>query len=115
MLGDLTELYYSDAIGDVLKKVLETGDYAAASTAAYLIGKHGSADDVKVLEARLKRWREEWRERVADADAQNQGQIERELIYALVNGKSWKLPAARVQELKSSCITKICKQSNRAQ
>ena len=112
ILSELTALYYSDAIGEMLKKLLETDDAVMASHAAYLIGKHGSASDEKVLEARLKRWREQWRDRVADADAQQQGQIERELILALVNGKSWKLSTERVRELQMSCITQMCKQSN---
>jgi hypothetical protein len=92
--------------------MLETENISQASHAAYLLGKHGSAGDERVLEARLKRWREEWRDRVAEADAQYQGRIEREIISALVNGKSWKLSPQRVQELKTSCITQLCKQSN---
>ncbi len=91
---------------------MESDNAAIASHAAYLIGVHGSAGDEKVLEARLKRWQDQWRYRVAEADAQLQGQIERELIYALVNGKSWKLSPERVRELRRSCLTKMCKQNN---
>jgi hypothetical protein len=112
VLKYLTTFYYSEAIGAVVKKLLETDDVRAASEAAYLIGLHGVAGDEQVLEARLKRWREQWRDRVLEADAQQQGQIERELIYALINGKAWKLPAERVRELQTSCITQLCKQSN---
>ena len=111
ILSYLTKLYYSDSIGKVIKKLLESDDYAYASHAAYLIGREGAAGDERVLEARLKRWREEWRDRVAEDDLQ-QGQIERELISALINGKSWKLPPERVQELRNSCITNLCKQNN---
>jgi hypothetical protein len=110
-LSELTKLYYSDAIGALLKKLLETEDAAHASHAAYLIGRQGSAGDEQVLEARLKRWREQWGNRLAEAEAQSQGQVERELIDALIRGKSWKLPAERVRELQQSCITKICKDS----
>jgi len=111
LLSDLTKLYYSESIGAVLKKLLETDDAMQASTAAYLIGREGAAGDERVLEARLKRWREQWVNRIAEADAQAQGQIERELISALIHGKSWKLPAERVTELQQSCITKMCKDS----
>ena len=114
VLVDVTALYYSDAIGALLKKLMENDDPALASHAAYLIGVHGSEGDERLLEARLKRWREEWGERVEQADAQQQGQVERELIYALVNGKAWKLPAERVRELRASCLTKLCQQSNPA-
>jgi hypothetical protein len=95
-----------------LKKLLATDDREAASNAAYLIGLHGSADDQQVLEARLKRWQDEWANRVAEADAQQQGQIERELIWALVHGKSWKLSPERVRDLQLGCLTQLCKQSN---
>ena len=112
LLRYLTELYYSEAIGDLVKKRLATDDLSWASNAAYLIGLHGSADDQKVLEARLKRWQEEWRNRVAEADDQHQGRIESELIWALTHAKSWKLSPERVKELQTGCITQMCKQNN---
>jgi hypothetical protein len=112
LLTKVTDFYYSEAIGTLLKKLLETDEPYLASYAAYLIGRHGSAGDEKVLEARLQRWQEQWRDRVAEADSENQGQIERELISALVNGKAWKLPESRVKELKTGCLTQLCKSSN---
>ena len=112
MLSDMTALYYSESMDVLLKKIVQTDDPPLASHAAYLIGKHGSPGDEKLLEARLKRWQEQWRDRILEADAQHQGQIERELIYALINGKSWKLAPERVRELQTSCATQMCKQSN---
>ena len=112
VLSDVTTLYYSDAVGALLKKLMDTDDAPMASHAAYLIGVHGSAGDEKLLEARLKRWQEQWRDRVAEADAQQQGQIERELIYALIHGKAWELSPERVRELQLSCLTKMCKENN---
>jgi len=112
LLRELTALYYSEAIDVLVKRRLATDDGAAASLAAYLIGLHGSAADQQVLEARLKRWHDEWGNRVVEADAQHQGRIEREIIWALVNGKSWKLSPERVRELQMSCVTQLCKQSN---
>ena len=112
VLRELTALHYSEAIGVLVKKLLVTDDRSWASNAAYLIGLHGSAGDKEVLEARLKRWQEEWGNRVVEADDQQQGRIERELIWALIHGKSWKLPPERVRELQMGCITQLCKQSN---
>ena len=112
VLRDLTALYYSQAISVVVKKLLATDNLAQASMAAYVIALHGPAEDQKVLEARLKRWQEEWGNRVAEADEQHQGRIEQELVYALIHGKSWKLSPERVKELQSGCITKMCKQNN---
>jgi hypothetical protein len=114
LLNEVTKHYYSDAIGELLKKDLESDDPARVSHAAFLIGEHGLSGDEKVLEARLQRWRADWADRVAQADAQQQGQIERELISALINGKSWKLPPERLQELWASCVTKLCKEFNLA-
>ena len=111
-LSGITSLYYSESIGVLLKKVLETDDLDLVSYVAYLLGKHGLAGDEQILEARLKRWREQWRDRIAEADAQHQGRIERELISALIKGNSWKLPPDRVRELQSSCLTQLCKQSH---
>ena len=112
VLRDLTELYYSEAIGDLVKNRLATDDLSWASNAAYLIGLHGSSDDQQVLEARLKRWREQWGNRVAEADDQHQGRIESEIVSALIHGKSWKLSPERVKELQVGCITQMCKQNN---
>jgi hypothetical protein len=112
VLRELTALYYSEAIGVLVKKLLVTDDRSWASNAAYLIGLHGSADDKQVLEARLKRWQEEWGNRVVEADEQQQGRIESELVGALIHGESWKLPPERLRELQMGCLTQMCKRSN---
>ena len=114
ILDDLTELYYSEAIGELLEKLLDVEDVSLVSTAGYLIGRYSSASYQPVLEERLKRWREQWRDRIAEADAQHQGQIERNLVWALINNKSWKLSPQRVRELRMSCMTQVCKQINPA-
>jgi hypothetical protein len=111
-LPKLTKLYYSEGIGELLKKRLETNESHAASNAAYLLGVHGMPGDELVLEARLERWQKEWGDRASEADANLQGMIERELVYALVHGKSWKLSPERVKELQQSCVSKFCRQSN---
>jgi len=112
LLNELTKHYYSEGIAALLKKDMESDDPSRASNAAYLIGVHGFAGDEKLLEARLNRWRADWADRVTQADPQLQGQIEREVVYALIHGKSWKLPPERARELAASCITKLCKDSN---
>lgn len=115
LLSDIARLHYFESLGTLLKKLLETDDPMKASHAAYVIGLHGPAGGREVLEARLKRWREQWRDRVAEADAQLQGKIERELIFALINARSWNLSPERVKELKMSCLTEFCKQTHRVQ
>lgn len=115
ILSDVAEQYYSEAIGTLLKKFLETDDVRLASHAAYLLGKYGFRGDEEVLEARLKRWQDQWRNRVPEADAESLGQVERELIDALIHGNSWKFPPERVRELQLSCLTKLCKETHRVQ
>jgi hypothetical protein len=112
VLRHLAALHYSEAVGVLVKKLLATDDRTWVGSAAYLMGLHGSADDKEVLEARLKRWQEEWKNRVAEADDQQQGRIETELVWALIHGNSWKLPPERLRELQMGCITQMCKQSN---
>jgi hypothetical protein len=112
-LPSLTKLYYSPAIGELVKKRLETDQPQVASNAAYLLGLHGEAADELILRARLQHWRKDWSERVAEADANRQGLVERELIYALLHGKAWKVTPEQANELKTSCVTKMCKDNNR--
>lgn len=112
-LPKLTKLYYSPRVGDLLKERLEKSEPAAASHAAYLLGLHGGPGDELVLQRRLERFRKEWKDRVTEADSTFQGRIERELLWALLNGKAWKLPPERMSELKQSCVTTLCRQSIR--
>jgi len=109
LLAEVTKYYYSEEIGALLKRILETDDPSDAGQAAYLIGLHGFPADAKVLEARLQRWRYEWGNRIPLAEQQSQDQLERELVYALRHGKSWTLPPERARELKTNCLTQLCK------
>jgi hypothetical protein len=112
-LPQLARLYYSEAIDAVLRKRLESDEPQAVGLAAYLISLYGPATDQKIIEARLERWLKEWRHRPAEADANSQGMAETELIIALGNAKSWKLPPEQVQKLQQACVTKRCRQNFR--
>jgi hypothetical protein len=109
-LPQLTSLYYSDGIEAILRKRVESDQPEIASTTAYLIGKYGDANSRKILEARLERWRQEWGAKPLEADANQQGRIESELVSALNSAKDGRIAPERVKELQQSCITKICKQ-----
>jgi len=113
-LPELTKLYYSDAIAAILRKRLESDEPGIASHIAYLISQRGTADDQKILEARLERWRKEWSTRQVEADTNQQGRIESELVSGLMRAKAWHLSPERMTELQQSCVTKICKQNNPA-
>lgn len=110
-LPDLTKLYYSDAIDALVRKQLESDIPQLASDAAYVMSLHGSEKDQAVIEARLERWRKDWSARQIEADANQQGMIERELVLGLIHAKAWKPSPERVKELEQSCVTKMCKQN----
>jgi hypothetical protein len=109
-LPQLTNLYYSDGIAAILRKRVESDQPEVASTTAYLMAKYGDAADRKILEARLERWRKEWGSRQLEADANQQGRIERELVTGLNRAKDGRIAPERVKELQQSCVTKMCKQ-----
>jgi len=109
-LPELTELYFSEAIAAILRKRVESDEPEVASTSAYLISKYGSESDEKVLEARLERWQKEWGSRKLEADSNQQGRIEIELVGGLIRAKAWKLSPERVKQLQQSCVTKYCSQ-----
>ena len=102
---------YSDAVAAILRKRVESDQPEVASTTAYLMAKYGDADDRKILEARLERWRKEWGARQLEADTNQQGRIESELLTGLNRAKDGRIAPERVKELQQSCITKMCKQN----
>jgi hypothetical protein len=109
-LPELAKLYFSDGIAAILRKRVESDDPEIASTTAYLLAKYGDASDRKILETRLERWRREWAGRQLEADANQQGRIESELVSGLNRAKDGRISPERVKELQQSCITKMCKQ-----
>ena len=109
-LPELTKLYFSDGIAAILRKRVESDQPEVATTTAYLLAKYGDAGDRKILEARLERWRKEWGARQLEADTNQQGRIEAELLSGLNRAKDGRISPERVKELQQSCITKICKQ-----
>ena len=107
----LLRLYFADSMDELLRKRLDSDDPHLAGHSAYLIGLYGSAKDQAALEARLARWRADWADRREAADPDPQGMIESEIIQSLIKSKSWKLSTERVNELRQSCLSKICRQN----
>jgi len=107
----LLRLYFADSMDELLRKRLDSDDPHLAGHSAYLIGLYGSAKDQAALEARLARWRADWADRREAGDPDPQGMIESEIIQSLIKSKSWKLSTERVNELRQSCLSKICRQN----
>src|SRR5258708_28205802 len=88
-LPDLTRLYFSDGVDGVLRKRLESDEPRAVSTSAWLMSKYGPAGDQQVIEARLERWRKEWGNRAAEAQANLPETAERAIGEAQPPAKAW--------------------------
>jgi hypothetical protein len=116
-LGDLTESYYSEEIGSLLRKRLASEDPQAVGLAAYLLSKHGSLGDQKLIAARLDRWLKEWRGREAELNPIEgsegnaiQAMLQLNLLQALTRAKAWKLPEEENKRLQQTCLSQKCRQ-----
>ncbi len=116
-LHNLIRSNYPKALGDLMRKRLESDDPQWVSTASYIMSQHGPAEDMRLIEARLDRWMKEWGRRGAELDAAgddtkavHQRMAQVNLIQALLIGKAWKLPEEKIKQLKQSCVTKACQQ-----
>jgi hypothetical protein len=108
-LIELTKASYSPGMDAILIKRLNGADPQAASYAAHVMSTSGTAAGEAVIEARLNRWVQEWHGIESTAEpAQRMLQVE--LILALLNAKSWKLPDARIDQFKQSCMSDLCRQ-----
>src|SRR5262245_4101544 len=68
-LSNLTRSNYPRAIGDLLRKRLESDDPQWVSSASYIMSQHGPSEDMRLIEARLDRWVKEWGRRGDELDA----------------------------------------------
>jgi hypothetical protein len=116
-LSNLTRSSYPKAVGEYLRKRLESDDPQWVSMASYIMSQRGPAEDMPLIEARLDRWVKEWKARGAELDAAGddtkaviQRMTQVNLIMALMMGKAWKLPEDKIKQLKQGCVTKACRQ-----
>ncbi len=114
---ELTRVNYSEAVGDLLRRRLESDEPEAVGVAAYILSKRGKAADSRLIEARLERWLKEWGKRGAELDAGgrdtnsvSQAMVQVNLIMALHQGKAWKIPEEKIEKLKQGCVTSVCRQ-----
>lgn len=113
---ELTAAHTPAPVLELVRKRLEGDDLQAAGSAAYVLSKRGTADDARLIEARLERWLKEWGGRVAELDGPDQksalqSMAQVNLMGALLNGKAWKLPEEKARRLKESCVTRLCRQN----
>ncbi|HLM55056.1 MAG TPA: hypothetical protein VK422_02950 [Pyrinomonadaceae bacterium] len=113
---DLTASHTPAPVLELVRKRLEGDDPQAAGSAAYVLSKRGTADDGRLIEARLERWLKEWGGRTAELDGADQkstlqSMAQVNLMWAVLNGNAWKLPEGKARRLKERCVTRLCRQN----
>jgi len=110
----LAHARYSKALDAVIRIRMESADPRTVQGAASLISEFGPADGRAALEAGLNRWMNEWSGRAAELEpdpkkVSPQAELQISLIYAILNGKAWKVSEADAALLKQSCMTARCR------
>jgi hypothetical protein len=108
ILDHLTRAAYSPVVDALLIKRLNSDDPHTVGMAAHILSQHGLPEDEAPIEARWNRWVDEWRG--MESTASNEQQMAQvELMLALLHAKSWKLPDAKVRQLKQECVSDLCR------
>ena len=89
-----------------LRNRLTQASPGQAETAAFYISQHGTASDRSLLRTRLDLWRTQWRGKYV---SNSQARLEAELTSAIALGSNWQATEAEREILRSSCLTKICR------
>lgn len=115
-LNDLTRVNFPPKVAELFAKRLASDDPDIAGEAAYLISQHGSETDRSKIESRLKQWQSIWNKRLKELDdpapspeTTRQANLQAELIMALLQGKAWKLTDDDKKELRTNCLSAICR------
>jgi hypothetical protein len=109
VLDYLTRASYTPGIDALLKKRLNSGDPHAVGVAAHIMSQYGVPEDEAAIEARWNRWVDQWRG-IESTASNEQRMAQVELMLALLHAKSWKLPDAKVRQLKQECVSDLCRQ-----
>lgn len=113
----IAKMGLSEGLESFLQKRLESDVLGAADNAAYLLSKHGAAENQKLIENRHNRWLKEWSARGAELDDPNadpkikrQAMVQINLIESLITAKSWKTSDAEIKRLTLLCAAQTCRQ-----
>ena len=102
----LFKAYYSNGLEAFLRQRLAVGPPGQALEAASLLSQHGPAEDQEILRRRLDRWRTSWSGKEAPLV---EGQLEAELVQAVIHGKEWQAPDTEAAALREGCISAVCR------
>ena len=112
---------YSDDLIPILTRALDSPNLVSAQAAALLLGEHGPASAEEALWKRLEELWRVWRERSSELQGlhspmssgdniqEQTAGLERALASALSHATNWKLSPARLDRLRSDCLTEPCR------
>lgn len=119
VLLSLAAARYSDDLVPIVTRALDSPNLVSAEAAALFLGEHGPASAEEALWGRLEELWREWRDRsfelrgpsmsFGDNIQEQTANLERVLASALSHATNWKLGSARLNRLRSECITESCR------
>jgi hypothetical protein len=121
VLRSLGAARYSDDLVPIVTRALDSPNLVSAQAAALFLREHGPASAEEALWRRLEDLWSEWRDRSSELrglrpsmgfgnNIQEQtASLERGLASALSHSTNWKLGSARLNRLRSDCITESCR------
>jgi hypothetical protein len=110
----LAARYWDDRIESVALAQLMDADAERASSAAQLLGSHGSSAVKQPLLDRLEKWSKEWQGRAAELVASpftlsSAARIENSVTNALFQNKRFALTTDDVVHIRALCVTDACR------
>jgi hypothetical protein len=121
VLRTLAVAHHSDDLIPILTRALDSPNLVSAQAAALFLGEHGPASAEEALWKRLEELWRAWRERSSELQAlhspmssgeniqEQTAGLERALASALSHATNWKLGPARLDRLRSECLTESCR------
>jgi hypothetical protein len=120
VLRSLGAARYSDDLIPIATRALDSPNLVSAQAAALILGVHGPASSEEALWRRLENLWRGWRDRSSELQTlrlpmsfgdniQETASLERALASALSHATNWKLSPARLDRLRSDCLTESCR------
>jgi hypothetical protein len=119
ILGLLSQTRYFDAMLPIAAQALNSPNLSVAATSAVFIGAHAPESAKAVLLQRLDSLHRDWHSRAAELQSsafswgstppELAARLEQSLTSALVNGANWHVTDADRENLRSACLTEMCR------
>jgi len=113
VLTDAAGVHMTAELERIAIERLDDENLEIAGDAVRLLKRYGSAAAEQIIWQRFERWQAEWRDhvgelKVVDSGSQTDPQVrfERELVNALIRGKSWFTGPPMLKRVRSLCLSK---------